>query len=87
MKNIIYKYCKISISEKSMSRFMYALLMTSSKLVNSHHLSLEKFSRKKNSGNLVDVVIEINSDKIYMFEKLAEIKLKDSIQFQGKMDI
>jgi hypothetical protein len=81
----MYGYLKIGISDKKMAKLMYAILITKSKLVNCHHLGLEKYTRKQNSGNGVDLVIELKADQVQKFEELAEVKLKTSEEFQGKM--
>lgn len=84
-KETIYGYCKLPISNVKMSKVMYALLITNSKLVNSSHLGLEKYTRKQNSGNRVDVVFEVEKDKLDVFEELSELKLRTSEDFQGTM--
>lgn len=64
---------------------MYALLRTRSKLVNSYSHSIDQYTRKQSSGFLVDVVVEVDEQKIKLFEELAEVKLQTSEEFQGKM--
>ena len=81
----MYGYLKIVISDKKMSKLMYAILITKSKLVNCHHLGLEKYTRKQNSGNIVDLVIKLKSDQVQKFQELSEVKLKTSEKFQGKI--
>lgn len=81
----MYGFFKLSISDKSMSKVMYALLMTKGRLVNSHHLGLEKYTRSQNARHCVDVVVELKEEEIERFEKLSEIKLKTSKEFQGEM--
>ena len=81
----MYGYLKIEISDKKMAKLMYAILITKSKLVNCHHLGLEKYTRKQNSRNSVDLVIELKTDQVHNFDQLSEVKLKTSEEFQGKM--
>lgn len=81
----MYGFFKLPISDKKMSKVMYALLRTQSKLVNSHSHSINQYDRKQSSGFLVDVVVEVDEHKIKQFEELAEVKLKTSEEFQGKM--
>lgn len=68
-----------------MSKVMYALLRTQSKLVRSYNHSINQYDRKQSSGFLVDVVVEVDEHKIKIFEELAEVKLQTSEKFQGKM--
>ena len=63
-KNMFYRYTKISVSDKKMSNFLYAIFMTDSKLESYNHLNLERFTRKQNSGNMVSVAILIDENKI-----------------------
>ncbi len=82
---MVYRYTKISVSDKKMSNFLYAIFMTGSKLESYNHLNLERFTRKQNSGNMVSVVILIDEDKITKFEELAGVTLQTSDDFQGRM--
>jgi hypothetical protein len=86
-QEMVYRYAKISVSDKKMSNFLYAIFMTGSKLQSYNHLGLEKYTRKQNSGNMVSVVILIDEDKITRFEELAGVTLQTSEEFQGKMTI
>ena len=61
--------------------------MTKATLHSYVHLGLEKYTRKQNSGNMVDVVIGIEEDKIAQFEELADVTLKTSYDFQGTMKL
>ena len=83
----MYGFFKLPISDKKMAKVMYAILRTQSKLVNSFSHSINDYTRKQSSGFLVDVVIEIDVDKIKLFEELTEIKLQTSKEFQGEMQI
>lgn len=78
-------FFKMRISDKNMSKTMYALLMTNAKLKSSFHLGLNQYSRRQNSGNSVDILIEIADDKVTVFERLSGINLKTSKEFQGDM--
>ncbi len=84
---MVYRYTKISVSDKKMSNFLYAIFMTGSKLESYNHLNLERFTRKQNSGNMVSVVILIDEDKITTFEELAGVTLQTSDDFQGTMKL
>lgn len=86
-KELVYRFTKLSVSDKKMSNFLYAIFMTKATLHSYHHLSLEKYTRKQNSGNMVDVVIGIEEDKIAQFEELADVTLKTSHNFQGTMKL
>lgn len=81
----VYRYFKLPISDKKMSKVMYALLRTQSKLVSSYSHSIDKYDRKQSSGFLVDVVVEVDEHKISQFEELAEVRLQTSDEFQGKV--
>ena len=74
----MYGFFKLPISDKKMTKVMYAILRTQSKLVNSSNHSINDYTRKQSIGFLVDVVIEIDADKIKLFEELTEIKLQTS---------
>jgi hypothetical protein len=80
-------FFKLAISDKKMSKVMYALFKTQSKLVNSYSHSIYEYDRKQSSGFLVDVVVEVEEDKIKLFEELAEVKLQTSQEFQGKIKL
>jgi hypothetical protein len=86
-RDMVYRYTKISVSDKKMSNFLYAIFMTGSKLESYNHLNLERFTRKQNSGNMVSVVILIDEDKITTFEELAGVTLQTSDDFQGRMKL
>jgi hypothetical protein len=86
-REMVYRYTKISVSDKKMSNFLYAIFMTGSKLESYNHLNLERFTRKQNSGNMVSVVILIDEDKITTFEELAGVTLQTSDDFQGRMKL
>jgi tRNA A37 threonylcarbamoyladenosine modification protein TsaB len=85
--NLVYRFTKISISDKKMSNLLYAIFMTNSKLHSYQHLDLEKYTRKQNSGHIVNVVICIKEDKIPEFEELSGVKLITSDDFQGTMKL
>ena len=84
---LVYRFTKISISDKKLSNLLYAIFITNSKLHSHHHLNLERFTRKQNSGHMVNVVIGIKENKIPEFEELAGVKLQTSHDFQGTMKI
>lgn len=52
-----------------------------------HHLGLDQYTRKQNSGNMVNVVIGIKESMIDKFEELADVKLQTSDDFQGRMTL
>ena len=82
-----YRFTKISISDKKMSNFLYAIFMTNATLQSYHHLGLDQYTRKQNSGNMVNVVIGIKESMIDKFEELADVKLQTSDDFQGRMTL
>ena len=86
-EELVYRFTKLSVSDKKMSNFLYAIFMTKATLHSFNHLSLEKYTRKQNSGNMVDVVIGIKEDKVAQFEELADVTLKTSHDFQGTMKL
>ena len=86
-ENMVHRFTKISISDKKMSNFLYAIFMTESKLHSYHHLGLQEYTRKQNSGNMVSVAILIDENKITTFEELAGVALQTSEEFQGKMTL
>lgn len=86
-KELVYRFTKLSVSDKKMSNFLYAIFMTKATLHSYNHLGLEKYTRKQNSGNMVDVVIGIEEDKIAQFEELADVTLKTIHNFQGTMKL
>jgi hypothetical protein len=86
-EDLVYRFVKIPISDKKMSKFLYALFMVKGEITTTHHLGLEKYTRKQNSGNMVNVVVKLEETKIETFEELAEVKLKTSEEFQGVMRI
>jgi hypothetical protein len=86
-EEMVYRFTKISVSDKKMSNFLYAIFMTNTKLHSYHHLGLEKYSRKQNSGNMINVVIGIKEDKIPTFEELSGVSLQTSHDFQGTMEL
>ena len=82
---LFYGFLKVSVSDKKLSNLLYAIFITKSKLHSFHHLGLEKYTRKQNSGNNIDVIIGIKKENIPLFEELTGFKLKTSEQFQGVM--
>ena len=86
-ENLVYRFTKISISDKKMSNFLYAIFVTNAKLQSHHHLGLEKYTRKQNSGNMVNVVILIDENKITTFEELADVSLHTSDEFQATLKL
>ena len=86
-EELVYRFTKISISEKKMSNFLYAIFMTNATLQSYHHLGLEQYTRKQNSGSIVNVVILIDENKITTFEELAGVTVQTSDEFQGTMKL
>ena len=80
-------FFKLSISDKKMSKVMYALLRTRSKLLNSFNHSITQYNRKQSRGFVVDVIVEVEDSKIHLFEELAEVRLQTSEEFQGKLTL
>ena len=87
MMGKVYRFAKISVSDKKMSNFLYAIFMTNATLHSHFHLGLEKYTRKQNGGNMVDVVICLKEDMINKFEELADVSLHTSDKFQGTMKL
>lgn len=86
-EELVYRFTKISISDKKMSNFLYALFMTDADLKSYNHLGLEQYTRKQNSGNMVNVVILIDKNKITTFEELSGVTLQTSDDFQGRITL
>ncbi len=84
---MVCRFTRISVSDKKMSNFLYAIFMTGAELKSYNHLNLERYTRKENSGNMIDVVILIDKDKITTFEELAGVKLQYPNDFQGRMKL
>lgn len=64
---------KMRLSNKQMADVMYAIIMTRSKLTSS--LSMCRgYTRKQNAYNMVDVMIEIDSDAEKEFLQLSGVK-------------
>ncbi len=87
MEEEVYRFVKLPISDKKMSKFLYSLFMVKGEITSINHLGIEKYTRKQNSGHMVDVVIKLKESKIEMFEELSEVKLMTSDQFQGRMKL
>ena len=87
MKEEICRFIKLPISDKKMSKFLYALFMVKGEITSTQHLGLEKYTRKQNSGHMVNVVVKLDESKIETFEELAEVKLMTSDEFQGVMRV
>lgn len=66
---------------------MYALLRTNSKLINSYSFSINQYTRKQSRGFLVEVVVDVEDEKVKLFEELSGVKLQTSEEFQGKMTL
>lgn len=86
-EELVHKYVSIPISDKKMSKFLYAIFMVKGEISLIDHLGLERYDRKQNSGNMVSVVIKLKESKVTVFEELAEVKLQTSDEFQGRMTI
>ena len=83
----MYRFFKIKITDKNMSKVMYAILRTKSKLVNSVSIDIHNYTRRHSKGFSVDIVIDIDEKEINLFEELAEVKLQTSEEFKGKIQI
>ena len=79
-ENWIYKTCKISMSTKNMSDFMYALIMTDAEMHQTFGIGIKQYSRSQNCRNLVDVMIFIDPEKIAQFESSTGVTLKEPIK-------
>ena len=78
---------KFSCSAGNMSDVMYAILMTRSKIHSVWHLGLEKYDRRVNSRNMVDVMVDIPEGKEGMFTDIAKVLLVVPKDYQGEMII
>lgn len=83
----MHGFFKMKITDKEMSRVMYALLKTDGKLVNSFGIGIKQYDRNQSKGFSVDVVVDIKDDMVETFEELAEVKLKTSSEFQGDLHL
>ena len=77
-----YKDCKISVSDKKMSYFLYAVIMTQSAITTTCGCGIYEYTRKQNGGNIVDVKIHIHPSQIQLFETLSGVVLNNPIQVQ-----
>lgn len=82
-----YGYCSFSVSDRTISDIMYAVVLTRAKIIAVHQLGLHRFTRKQNSGNNVNIVVELGSDQVERFEELSGVELKTGEEFQGKMKL
>ena len=83
----MHGFFKMKITDKEMSRVMYALIKTDGKLVNSFGIGIKQYDRNQSKGFSVDVVVDIKDDMVETFEALAEVKLKTSSEFQEDLDL
>jgi hypothetical protein len=81
-KETVFRVFKMSISKENMSNVFYAIIITKAKLKTAFHLGLEKYTRRQNAGNIVDIVIEIEKEKLQKFECLSRYKPKELDVFQ-----
>lgn len=75
-----YKDCKIRVSDKKMSDFLYAVIMTQSAITTTWGCGIYEYTRKQNGGNRVDVKIHIHPSQIELFETLSGVVLNNPIQ-------
>lgn len=73
----VVKYCKLKITDKAMSAFMYAVIRCGCKVKQTYSHSVKMYNRKQSSGFLVEVLIEINPIMIDLFNELSGVKLSD----------
>lgn len=76
---------KFSCSKGVMSDVMYAVLMTRSKIHSVWHLGLERFERKSNSRNNVDVMVDVPEGKEGLFTGLSGVILMVPKDYQGEI--
>jgi hypothetical protein len=82
-QDMVYKDCSIRMSNNGMANFMYAVLMTSARVVSSFGLGIDRYTRKQNAYNFCDVRIEIKKHFILQFEELSGVKLREIEQISG----
>lgn len=83
----INRFFGLTISDKNMSKVMYALLKTRTKLINSYSPSIAQYTRKQSGGFYVQICVEVEENKVEQFEEIAEVKLQTSEEFQGKLQV
>lgn len=71
------------MSQKALSTLMYAIIMTKSKVTSTFGIGIYQFNRSQNAYNHVDVMIEIDEQKVIEFEEMTGLDLKE----QGKMTL
>ncbi len=72
----INKIFSSNISDKKMSRIMFAVIATHSKVIDTFTFERNK-SRMDQSGNFVEYLVSVPVSQISRFEELAEIKLQE----------
>lgn len=76
MEERINKVVQSTIADKKMSRIMFAVIATHSKILDTLTFERKK-SRKDQSGNFVEYLVSIPASQVDRFEELAEIKLQE----------
>jgi hypothetical protein len=87
MIHYAHRLAEITISEKNLSKFMYAVLVTGAQITSSFGLGLDKYTRKQNAGNQVTVMLKIDRSKIENFQELSGFIIKRPEVVQGSMVI
>jgi hypothetical protein len=64
-----------SVSDKNMSKVLYAIFYTNASIIYSFNSSLRQYDRKQSSGFSVEVAIKIYEGRVAEFEELAGVKL------------
>lgn len=72
----VFRQCKLRMGAERMASFMYAVIIHRAKITDSYGVGIYKYSRSQNSSNHVDIMLEIDEDKLEDFEKLASIKFQ-----------
>lgn len=76
----VYKDCKIRMSSKSMSNFLYAIIMTKATISGTLGIGIYEYNRIQNSFNNVDIQIHIHPSQIEIFEEISGTKLKEPVK-------
>ena len=70
----VFRIFDVKMSTNALSDAMYALLLTGARLIYSDHDVNPSSDRKENTRSSALVCIEIEEDKLEMFQELAKVK-------------
>lgn len=80
MEDRVNKVVQSTIADKKMSRIMFAIIATHSKILDTLTFERKK-SRAEQAGNFVEYLAAIPVSQIDRFEELAEVQLEDPPQY------